>query len=38
MPDLDVSVVVCTYNRAPSLRVTLAALDGQAIPAASGGS
>jgi glycosyltransferase involved in cell wall biosynthesis len=32
MLDLDVSVVVCTYNRAPSLRVTLAALDGQAIP------
>jgi glycosyltransferase involved in cell wall biosynthesis len=34
MPDIDVSVVVCTYNRAPSLRVTLAALDAQVVPAA----
>ena len=29
----DVSVVVCTYNRAPSLRLTLAALQAQRTPA-----
>ena len=29
---MDVSVVVCTYNRAGSLRLTLEALEAQAIP------
>jgi len=29
---MDVSIVVCTYNRAASLRLTLDALDAQVIP------